>query len=114
MLEGRLGSSKRAACSAPVTGSFDLIQETDLHEQRRLVPIDVLERDLAVLEANHHHERDQPPCAPSASPPARMAGISQSWVKLIMISSTTWDVADGAGDRVITVSFGQWPMNQVS
>jgi hypothetical protein len=43
-----------------------------------------------------------------------MAGISQSWVKLTTISSTTWDSSAVREMRVIDVSFGQWPMNQVS
>jgi hypothetical protein len=43
-----------------------------------------------------------------------MAGISQSWVKLTMISSTTRASSSVRDRRVIEISFGQWPMNQVS
>ena len=56
MLEASFGSSSRAACSAPVTGSADWIEQPELHQHGRLVPIDVLMRDLVVsIEADDHH-----------------------------------------------------------
>jgi hypothetical protein len=45
--------------------------------------------------------------------PGKMAGMSQSWVKLIMTSSTSWLSPTVRETGVTTVSSGQWPMNQV-
>ena len=46
--------------------------------------------------------------------PGSIAGIAQSWVKLIDQLVDHLALADRARDGVITVSSGQWPMNQVS
>jgi hypothetical protein len=46
--------------------------------------------------------------------PGSSAGMSQSWVKLIITSSTTWVSPTVREIGVTTVSSGQCPMNQVS
>jgi putative Mg2+ transporter-C (MgtC) family protein len=50
----------------------------------------------------------------AACRPGRMAGISQSWVKDRISSSTSWLSPTVRETSVILVSSGQWPMNQVS
>ena len=52
------GSSTFSACSAPVTGSAAGSSSPTCDEERRLVPVDVLVRDLAVLEAHDDAERE--------------------------------------------------------
>ena len=56
MLEGSFGSSSRASLLGAGHGQRRWIEQTELHQHGRLVPIDVLMRDLVVLiEANDHY-----------------------------------------------------------
>ena len=42
------------------------VEKPDLHQQRRLVPVDVLLGDLVAFEANHHRHRELDCCGRSA------------------------------------------------
>ena len=90
-----------------------LIQQSDLHEQGRLVPIDMLKAILPSLKPTTT-TWGRTTFRPVGGTPGSRAGISQSWVKLTIISSTTRVSSTVRERRVIDTSFGQWPMNQVS
>gem|GEM_PF-6494881 len=51
---------------------------------------------------------------PVGATPGRSAGISQSWVKRMIISSTTRSSPTVRETGVISVSSGQRPMNHLS
>jgi len=85
------------------------VEETDLHEKRRLVPINVLVGDLAVLELHHHDMRKLHMLAVGLIPgSANSSGTS--CVKLTISSSTTWSRPTVRETGTTLVSAGHFPM----
>ena len=98
VLEGKLGSSALRALSTPVTGSVSASSNTELNEHTRLVPVDVLVRELAVTKADDHDERNLDPLSRWSDPrehPVHSNGVSELEDHLIDQPI----VADGARDR---------------
>jgi hypothetical protein len=79
VFDGRLESSKRAACSAPVTGRPAFVDRADLSEHASLIPIDALEGNLLILvKADHHDKRDR------HFAPRRLHPRQESWNVAVM------------------------------
>ena len=97
---GLLGGGDRKPCR---------VEQPDLHEERRLIPVDVLVGELAVVELRHDAER-QPHV------PARRSDPREELIHLDVVREREDElvddllVADVRETGVISMSAGHFPM----
>ena len=123
MSSDRLARARRPTCHQLVAGQRvveDLaggldarhrqprVEQADLHQHRGLVPVDVLVRDLVVVERRWRPAASRP--SPVGGMPGSIQSISLVWVKRNSISSTIWSAPTVRLTGFILVSAGLPPM----
>src|SRR5215468_10102752 len=83
------------------------IEQADLNEQRRLIPVQVLVHDLVAVEPDDRDERNLHRF-PVAGTPGRSQSMRIEWVNRMMSSSTTWLCPIVRETGTISMSDGNW------